>query len=245
MPSALYQARRSSIQWACQRSSSPGLDEELHLHLLELAGAEDEVARGDFVAERLADLGDAEREFGARGGEDVVEVDEDALRGFGAQPHLARGVLNGSGERLEHQVEQTRGGEGGAVVGALFGVVEVVGAVALVAGKALGERVGEVVGVAAGDPDLRVLNDGAVEADDVVALVDHRAPPRFLDVALEFDAERAVVPTGADAPVDFAGGEDEAPPLGERDDAGEVGGRHRDYLLAPRGWPPRRARPAV
>jgi hypothetical protein len=38
-----------------------GLDEELHLHLLELAGAEDEVARGDLVAEALADLGDAER----------------------------------------------------------------------------------------------------------------------------------------------------------------------------------------
>jgi hypothetical protein len=37
------------------------LDEELHLHLLELAGAEDEVARRDLVAERLADLRDAER----------------------------------------------------------------------------------------------------------------------------------------------------------------------------------------
>src|SRR3712207_377783 len=37
------------------------LDEELHLHLLELAGAEDEVARRDLVAEGLADLADAER----------------------------------------------------------------------------------------------------------------------------------------------------------------------------------------
>src|SRR5207247_7010508 len=36
------------------------LDEELHLHLLELAGAEDEVARCDLVAERLADLPDPE-----------------------------------------------------------------------------------------------------------------------------------------------------------------------------------------
>ena len=32
------------------------LDEELDLHLLELAGAEDEVAGSDLVAERLADL---------------------------------------------------------------------------------------------------------------------------------------------------------------------------------------------
>jgi len=33
-----------------------GVDEKLHFHLLELARAEDEIARRDFVAERLADL---------------------------------------------------------------------------------------------------------------------------------------------------------------------------------------------
>src|ERR1700687_904936 len=37
------------------------LDEELHLHLLEFAGAEDEVAGGDLVAKALADLADTER----------------------------------------------------------------------------------------------------------------------------------------------------------------------------------------
>src|SRR5206468_5590776 len=37
--------------------------EVLHLHLLELARAEDEVPRRDLVAEGLADLGDAEREL--------------------------------------------------------------------------------------------------------------------------------------------------------------------------------------
>ena len=62
-----------------------GLDEELHLHLLELAGAEDEVARRDLVAERLADLPDAERRLAARRGQHVRVVDEDALRGLGPQ----------------------------------------------------------------------------------------------------------------------------------------------------------------
>ena len=38
-----------------------GLDEELHLHLLELAHPEDEVAGADLVPEALADLGDPER----------------------------------------------------------------------------------------------------------------------------------------------------------------------------------------
>lgn len=40
-----------------------GLDEELHLHLLEFAGAEDEVARRDLVAEALAGLADAKGGF--------------------------------------------------------------------------------------------------------------------------------------------------------------------------------------
>ena len=61
------------------------LDEELHLHLLELAGAEDEVPRRDLVPERLADLADAERDLPARGLLDVLEVDEDSLGGLGPQ----------------------------------------------------------------------------------------------------------------------------------------------------------------
>ena len=204
-----------------------GLHEELHLHLLELAGAEDEVAGCYLVAERLADLGDAERQFRAHGGEHVAEVDEDALRGLGTQPDLVRRVLDRADERLEHEVEHARVGERRAVVRALGGVVEVVGAEALAALRTFDEGVGEVRGVAAGDPDLRVLDDGAVEAYDVVAVIDHGAPPGLLDVALELDAEGAVVPARTDAPVDLAGREDEAPPLGEGDEFREVGLGHR------------------
>jgi hypothetical protein len=58
------------------------LDEELHLHLLELAGAEDEVAGRDLVAEALADLADAERRLLARALLHVGVVDEDALGGL-------------------------------------------------------------------------------------------------------------------------------------------------------------------
>ena len=43
-----------------------GPAEIFHLHLLELAGAKDEIARRDLVAKRLADLGDAERQLAAR-----------------------------------------------------------------------------------------------------------------------------------------------------------------------------------
>ena len=44
-----------------------GLAEELQLHLLELPGTEDEVAGGDFIAEGLADLADAEGQLLAGG----------------------------------------------------------------------------------------------------------------------------------------------------------------------------------
>ena len=54
-----------------------GLDEELHLHLLELTSAEDEVAGCDLVTEGLAHLSDAEWRLLARSAGDVGEVDED------------------------------------------------------------------------------------------------------------------------------------------------------------------------
>ena len=68
MPRSMYQSERSCDPVLVPLLVGAGLDEELHLHLLELAGAEDEVARRDLVAERLADLADAERRLLARRG---------------------------------------------------------------------------------------------------------------------------------------------------------------------------------
>ena len=62
-----------------------GLAEELQLHLLELTGAEGEVARRDLIAEGLADLADAEGQLPAGGTLDVVEVDKNALGRFRTQ----------------------------------------------------------------------------------------------------------------------------------------------------------------
>jgi hypothetical protein len=61
----------------------PRLDEELHLHLLELARAEDEVPGVILVAERLADLRDPERHLLPAGLLHVEEVHEDPLRRLG------------------------------------------------------------------------------------------------------------------------------------------------------------------
>ena len=88
-----------------------GLAEELALHLLELAGTEGEVARGDLVAEGLADLADAEGQLAAGGALDVGEVHEDALRGLGAQIAGRGGILGDADGGLEHQVELADGGK--------------------------------------------------------------------------------------------------------------------------------------
>ena len=86
-------------------SELAGRHEELELHLLELAGAEDEVVGRDLVAEALADLGDAERRLLARGLQHVGEVGEHALRRLGAQVGLGAGALDRARLGLEHQVE--------------------------------------------------------------------------------------------------------------------------------------------
>ena len=85
------------------------LDEVLDLHLLELLPrAEREVAGRDLVAESFADLRDAEGKLAAHGVEHVLKVHEDALRRLGPQVGQPRVVarVHGAHGRLEHQVER-------------------------------------------------------------------------------------------------------------------------------------------
>src|SRR5712692_7534232 len=85
-----------------------GPHEIFHLHLLELAGAKDEVAGRDFVAKRLADLRHAERQFAPAGVQNIEKVYEDALRGFWTQIDARFGIVFGgrADVRAEHQVER-------------------------------------------------------------------------------------------------------------------------------------------
>ncbi len=157
----------------------------------------------DLVAERLADLRDAERHLLARRLLHVQEVHEDALRRLRAQVDHGRAVLDRPHERLEHEVEQPRLGELALLVrspGRLLGlrgqlrILELVGAEARLARLAVDQRIGEAGDVAARLPDARVHQDRRVEPLDVVARADHRVPPAVLEVLLQLDAERAVVP---------------------------------------------------
>ncbi|BDZ46659.1 hypothetical protein GCM10025866_25680 [Naasia aerilata] len=86
----------------------------------------------------------------------------------------------------------------------------------------LDERIAEDLDMAGGLPHLTGQDDARVEAHDVVPTAHDRAPPLALDVLLELHAEGAVVPGGPGPAVDLARLEDEAAPLGERDDGIET-----------------------
>ena len=213
-----------------------GLAEELALHLLELAGAEGEVARGDLVAEGLAHLADAEGQLAAGGALDVGEVHEDALRGLRPQIAGRGGILGDADGGLEHQVELADGGKvmlaadradhlgmarnervhlikGHGVhihVLALLAVRdELVGAVAALAGAAVHQRVAEVAHMAGGDPGLGVHQDGGIQTHIVGAFLHKLFEPRLFDVVLELDAQGTVVPAVGQAAVDLAARIDE------------------------------------
>ena len=163
------------------------MDEVFDLHLLELPGPECRVARCNFVAEGLAYLGDAEGELAAGGREHVGEVDEDALGRFRSQVHLMGGVFDRAHEGLEHQAELARVGQL-AATGGTGGRLDLVLAVALVAFATFHQGVAEAGYVAAGDPDLRVHQNGGVQPYDVIPLLHHRVPPEVLQVALQLHA---------------------------------------------------------
>ena len=224
------------------------LAEELQLHLLEFTHAENEVARRDLVAERLADLADAERQLAARGALHVDEVHKDALRRLRAEIHGVLRVLRDALERLEHQVELTdirevvlaarraadvllvdealhlglrEGVDGLRQLLAGLGTVvldELIGAEALMALAAVHQRVGEAAEVAGSDPRLRVHEDRAVEADVIRVLLHELLPPGALDVVFHLDAEGAVVPGVGKAAVNFGASEHEAAVFAQSDE---------------------------
>src|SRR5206468_1649463 len=158
------------------------LDEELHLHLLELARAEDEIPGRDLVAERLPDLRDAEWDFLTRRLLDVQEIHVDALRGPGPQVPHRRGILHRPHERLEHQIELARFAErplhpaGGALrVGRARRALDsrIIGAKPLLAVFAIDERIDESTDVSARLPDAWMHQDRGIEPLDVISRANH------------------------------------------------------------------------
>ena len=97
-------------------------------------------------------------------------------------------------------------------------LVDLVGPESVTALTAVDHRIGEVIDMAAGFPHGWMHDDGGIETDHVGTALDEFPPPHSLDLVLQLDTERAVVPTGARAAVDLAGLKNEATPLAERNE---------------------------
>src|SRR5439155_19315434 len=78
------------------------------LHLFEFARAKSEIARIDFVAKRLADLCDSERQFFSRNVEDILELNENRLRGLRTQISHVRFLFSRADVGSEHPIEPPR-----------------------------------------------------------------------------------------------------------------------------------------
>ena len=211
----------------------PRLDEVLDLRDLELPQAEEPLPRGDLVAEGLPDLGDAEGHLHAGGVQDVLEIGEHALGRLGAQVGQGGALLRGPQGGLEHQVELLGLGEVVLVIRRRRDLL--VGAEALVADAALHQRVVKSRLMPRGRQHLAPGDDGALDADDVLALLDEAAPPLPADVVAQLHPQRSKVVDRTWAAVELRGGVDETPPLGQGRDAVQlVGARWRIHRCGER-----------
>ena len=77
-------------------------------HLLEFARAKGEIARVNFVAKGLSDLGDTKRQFFAGNFKHVLELNKNSLRGFRPKIGHARVIFRRAHVGFEHQVERAR-----------------------------------------------------------------------------------------------------------------------------------------
>ncbi len=200
------------------------LAEKLHLHLLELARAEREVAGRDLIAEGLSDLADAERELLSGGSLDILEVHENALCCLGTQINRIGRIFRDALERLEHQIEltdigpvKTAAGRAGnlelvdeahhfVIAPAVDTAVErhimclrvvldqIVSAKTFAAGLAVHQRIRESGQMSGCDPGLRIHEDRAVNTDVCVRFLHELSPPCLLHVVFHLNAKRAVIP---------------------------------------------------
>src|SRR6266403_1661228 len=79
--------------------------------------------------------------------------------------------------------------------------------------KAINHWIGKSLDVSRCFEDSRMSQDRAIHTDDIVALVHHHTPPIVFQIALQFDAERTVIPAAVQAAVDFARLENETAPF--------------------------------
>src|SRR5215469_4333200 len=201
-----------------------GIDEELHLHLLELARAENKVSGTDFVAESLTDLRDAEWYSLAHASLHILEIDIDTLRCLRAQVDERGIFFYRTHIGLEHEVKFARLGECAfhSAIGADRRITthfrHVIGAKAALTVGAVHQRIGKDLFVARSLPHAPCHENAGVEADDIVTHPCQCVPPGSFHVVFILYTKRTVIKDGIQSTIYFTAREDKAASLTERND---------------------------
>src|SRR3989344_876382 len=188
----------------------------LKFHNLQLPHTENEVARSDFIAERAANLRDAEREFRMIRVYDVLKIDEHALCGLGPQVDGRVGTVYRTDGRFKHHIELSRLGKCALALRTLGDIVKMVGTETSFALLALHQRVAESAHVPARLPHLWVHQNRRVDAVHVVARVDKVAPPQIFYILLQCHAKRSIVPRAGESAVSLGPLVHKPAPLAQR-----------------------------
>ena len=185
------------------------LYEVLHLHLLKLAGSEDEVLGDNLVTECLSNLGDTEWNLHPAVLHHILEVHIDSLGCLRSQIYdVVVVVLHRADMGLEHKVETSGCSKLATAFRAdlvlcvlLWNLILPETHLALLA---VHQWVCEVLHMARCFPNPWVHHDSCVDTYDIVMESGHLFPPELLDVLLKRDSQRTVVPCRGKTSVDLA-----------------------------------------
>jgi hypothetical protein len=97
-------------------------------------------------------------------------------------------------------------------------VGHVIGTVMTATVQTAREGIGEARHMSAGFPDSWMHGDGRIKSHHVVSQMNVVAPPQALDVILEFNSQRPIVPRRSEPAVNFARLKYKTAPLAQRHD---------------------------
>ena len=134
-------------------------DKIFQLHLFKFSRPKQKIPRGNFVPERLANLGNTERQFRVIGVYGIFKINEDALSRFRPEIRGSNFIFLGANLRLKHGIE-----------------------------SAAIQRVRKIGHMAGGLPDFFVHENSRAQAIHIPAGGDEFLPPRSFEIIEDFSA---------------------------------------------------------
>ena len=212
------------------------LAEELHLHLLELAGAEYEVLGCDLVSEALSNLCDSKWNLHTGGLYDVLELSVDSLCCLRSEIDCGCCIHIRSNVGGEHEVEVPWRCERTLASTHRAWSVEVylIRSETALALLAVNHWVSEVAHVSACLPYPWVHENGSIKSNYAVMELGHLLPPQIPYVVLELYSKWTIVVGAVEASVDLTALEYESSSSAKRNYLVHCYFRHSSLPLFPK-----------